>query len=355
MMNNVKDFYKNKKILITGHTGFKGSWLTLVLNYFGAKVYGYSLNNTQKKALFNVCKVKSRIEQKIDNVKNYNSLKKFISKTKPQIIFHLAAQSLVKKSYKDPRETFETNFLGTLNILDICKEIKEIKSIIIITSDKCYLNQESKDGYSENSYIGGADPYSGSKAAAENVSYSYLQSYYNGKKNVGFTTVRAGNVIGGGDYSEDRIIPDFIKSLENNKNFTIRSPNATRPWQHILDLLYGYLLLAYKNFGKNKFNGSWNFGPSKKDSIRVLDLLQYLKNKFNLKKKIKIKKNYKIKETNMLFLKTNKARNLLRWKPKYNIYTSLKKTFEWYDVLRNDNKNILKFTNNQIKDYYSSD
>lgn len=348
----LENFYKNKRVLITGHTGFKGTWLTLILKYFGAKVYGYSLNPYFKDSLYNLCSIKDKVNQKIDDIKNYDVLKKFITNSKPQIVFHLAAQALVKKSYKNPKETFETNFLGTLNLLDICKEVRSVKSIIIITSDKCYLNKERKEGYSEDCFLGGSDPYSASKATAENVSYAYWQSYYKKNKNIGFATARAGNVIGGGDYSPDRIIPDFVKSLNNNKNFIIRSPNATRPWQHVLDLLNGYLILGCKSYKNQKFNGSWNFGPAKKDSIKVIDLLKFLKKKFLLNKKIVIKKDIKIKETNMLFLKTQKARRKLKWKPKYNIYSSLIKTFEWYKSLKKNKKNILQFSNNQITDFY---
>ena len=235
-------FFKGKRIFITGHTGFKGSWLAFILYLSGAKLAGYSLKPKNIFDNFYLLKLNDKIKNTYADVRNKKILSNKIKQFKPDIIFHLAAQPLVKESYRNPEFTFSTNILGTMNILEIIREVKSVKSAIIITSDKCYKNYEKKSGYSEDDELGGEDPYSASKAAAENIFFSYLKSFFNHKKRIGLASVRAGNVIGGGDWSKDRIIPDLIKSLILKNKFIIRSPKSTRPWQHIFDLLNGYLI-----------------------------------------------------------------------------------------------------------------
>ncbi len=349
-MNKLK-FFKKKKIFITGHTGFKGSWLAFILYLSGAKVLGYSLKPKNKFDNFYLLNLDKKIQNHYGDVRNEKDLKNQIKKFKPDIIFHLAAQPLVKESYKNPKFTFTTNIIGTLNILEISKEIKSLKSAIIITSDKCYKNYEKKDGYSELDELGGQDPYSASKAAAENIFYSYNKSFYFNKTNFGLASARAGNVIGGGDWSDDRIIPDFIRSIILKNEFSLRNPKSTRPWQHVFDLLNGYLILGEKTYYNNRFNGSWNFGPN--DShITVKEVISKLINIMEIKKRIFIKKDKKIKESGLLSLKTIKSKKFLNWKPKLSFIQSLKMTASWYQCFMNDRANIEKLSKKQVENFF---
>ena len=344
-------FFKGKKIFITGHTGFKGSWLTYILYLSGAKLAGYSLKPKNKFDNFHLLKLENKIQNYYCDVRDEKNLKDKIKRFKPQIVFHLAAQPLVKDSYQNPSFTFTTNIIGTLNILEIVKEIKSVKSALIITSDKCYKNYEKKSGYSEADELGGKDPYSASKAAAENIFYSYGKSFYEGKKKFGLASVRAGNVIGGGDWSKDRIIPDFIKSIIFNKKFILRSPKATRPWQHVFDLLNGYLMLSKKIYGNNKYNGSWNFGPNK-SHVNVKDVISGLVDIMEINKRIFVKKDKKLKETGLLSLKIDKSKKYLKWKPKLTFIQNLKMTAEWYQCYISDKKKIGEFSKKQIENYF---
>ena len=349
-MSNLK-FFKNKRIFITGHTGFKGSWLTYILFLAGAKVTGYSLKPKNKKDNFYLLKLDKKVKNYYLDVRDEVNLKKKIKKCRPDIIFHLAAQPLVKKSYKNPQFTFETNIMGTLNILEIVRHVKSIKSAIIITSDKCYKNYEKKEGYSETDELGGEDPYSASKAAAENIFFSYIRSFFKNKNKIGIVSVRAGNVIGGGDWSENRIIPDLIKSIILKTKFTIRSPKSTRPWQHVFDLLNGYLILSKKVYGNNKLNGSWNFGPSHRH-VTVKEVISRLIKIMGIKKFIFIKYDKTIKETGLLSLKTNKSKKFLNWRPKLSFTETLKITAEWYLCYIREKKNIEKLSKKQVKNFF---
>ena len=352
-MINLKNFYKNKKVLITGNTGFKGSWLHFILNSFGAKVYCYSLKPNTNPNNFKILNLNRNNKQKFKNIKNYKILKNYLNKINPEIIFHLAAQSLVKKSYKNPRDTFETNCIGTMNILDVSMKLEKLKSLIIITSDKCYKNMERKSGYSENDELGGADPYSASKAAAENIFNSYLNLANSKSVSFGLASARAGNVIGGGDWSDDRIIPDFIKSLQKKKPFTIRSQNAVRPWQHVFDLLNGYLILGKKLYtNPKKYSGSWNFGPNNKKDLKVIEIVKYLKTKMKVKKKLIIKKDKKLKETLFLKLISQKSNKYLGWKTKLNTFQALDLTAKWFNTYLKK-ENIIDFSRKQVNEFYN--
>ena len=351
--NNLINFYKNKKIFITGHSGFKGSWLTFVLSLFGSKITGYSLKPIVKPSNFELLNLKQNIKKNyFCDVRDKKKLNLALRRSRPDIIFHLAAQPLVKRSYLDPIETFETNINGTLNILEASKNLKSLKSLVIITSDKCYKNNEKKSGYKETDELGGYDPYSGSKAAVENVFHSYCNAKFKYRKKIGVVSARAGNVIGGGDWSNYRLIPDFIKSLMRNKQFEIRSPNSVRPWQHVLDLINGYLILGMKSYGNNKFNGSWNFGPYSKRSKKVIEIVMRLKKYLNVKKPLKIKRNKNLKETNLLFLNSKKSLKYLKWKPKFTILRSIDLTAIWYQEYLKNQK-VEKITEKQIKEFYN--
>ena len=351
-MRNFLKFYKNKKIFITGHTGFKGIWLTNTLLHLGASVTGFSLKDNKISNYKKNCNYK-KVKNIFGNILDKNLLEKKIKQYKPQIIFHLAAQALVISSIKKPVYTIETNVNGTLNILEACKKFNFIKSAVIITSDKCYLNKEIQKGYKENDILGGEDPYSASKASAELIFYAYSKTFFK-KKNIGVATTRAGNVIGGADWSENRVVPDIVRSIKNNKKLFIRNPSSTRPWQHVLEPIHGYLLLGYKLFqNPNKYSQSWNFGPkgSQVKTVKKLvhDMNFYLK---PYKIKMNTNKNYKkFKEAKLLKLDSNKASRLLKWESKWSMDQAIQQTTEWYKfyLLKKDTKILIK---KQIEEYF---
>ncbi len=350
-MNN---YFKNKKILILGHNGFKGSWLSLTLIKLEAKVYGISLKNKEKNNFYFQNQLYRHVKEKNFDITDYNKLKKTVLSIKPDIIFHLAAQSLVKRSFEDPLKTWKTNLIGTLNLLNSIRYLQNKCSAIIITSDKCYLNKEINRGYFEYDELGGLDPYGASKGAAEIGFRSYYHSFFKDKKNVRIASARAGNVLGGGDWNKDRIIPDCMRSWFKNSKISIRNPHSTRPWQHVLDIINGYLSLAY-NLNKNKkLNGeSFNFGPksiSENSVLKVvLELKKTIKNfKFKIYKKLKFKK--KIKEAKLLSLNSQKSFKLLNWKPIINFSETIKITSEWYLHLKSK-KNISIISNYQINKF----
>ncbi len=347
------NFWKNKRVLITGHTGFKGSWLTLILSSMGSKITGFALNPISKPNFFDGLKLNKYLVKDIrQNILDYSKLKSAIKKFKPEIIFHLAAQSSVLESYKTPRQTILTNVIGTMNILEATKLCKSTKSLIIVTTDKVYLNLEKKIPFKENDNLGGHDIYSGSKAAAEVLSQSYTKSFFNLKQKCNVATVRSGNCIGGGDWTKDRIVKDCAEAFLKDKNLIIRSPNATRPWQHVIEPLFGYLNLSEKLFYKKKYEGSWNFGPRKKSNLKVIEVAKFSKRFLNSKSKIAIKKN-KLYESTNLSLDSSKSNKYLKWKTKMNSYEALKLTLSWYKYHqkeRSKNK-IVSFTFNQIKNY----
>ena len=271
MINN---FYKNKKVLVTGATGFKGAWLCYWLVMLGAKVYGIGYNPNKNKNLFYSLKLNKKIKLKLFDIRNKKKLESFVKTSKPIIVFHLAAQPLILESYKKPYLTYTVNTLGTLNILETVKNNNTIKSLVCITSDKCYESNNSTKGFKETDKLGGEDPYSGSKASAEIIIGTYQKSFFNEKK-CGVASARAGNVIGGGDWSKDRLIPDCIRTIIKKRNLTIRNPFATRPWQHVLEAVGGYLCLAINLKYNNNLHGeSFNFGPSLSQEYSVLDLVR---------------------------------------------------------------------------------
>ena len=267
------NFWSGRSVFLTGHTGFKGGWLALWLTEMGAKVYGYSLDATTSPNFFKIVNLKDKIENStIGDIRNLSDLIKSIKAAKPSIIFHMAAQAIVRKSYDDPIETYTTNVIGTVNILEAARKVDTVEAIINITTDKCYENKEWNRPYQETDRLGGFDPYSSSKACSELVTDAYRNSFL--KTEIKVATARAGNVIGGGDWAQDRLLPDFFRSITNNEVLHIRSPDAVRPWQHVLDPLSGYLILAEKLIKNgNNFAGSWNFGPDESGSKTVMWIL----------------------------------------------------------------------------------
>ncbi len=351
-MNNYKKFFFNKTIIVTGHTGFKGSWISLILWLFGAKVVGISSYELGHESNYRILKIKSKVhkEFKVD-INDFNKLKSVVIKTKPDLVFHLAAQSLVSKSFTNPLNTFNTNIIGTINILESLRYLRKKCSAVIITSDKCYLNKEIQRGYVETDVLGGFDPYSASKASAEIVFNSYYNSYFRGNKYISIATARAGNVIGGGDFSSNRIIPDVIRSIKSNSILKIRSPKSTRPWQHVLEPLRGYIDLSinlYKNY-KNS-GGNFNFGPRSKENFSVIEIIKMIQTRFP-KLNVKIDKKFNFKESGLLKLNCKKASKILDWRPYLNTKQSINLTIDWYIDYINK-KDIEELTLNQINNYF---
>ena len=341
--------YKNKKVLITGHTGFKGSWLSFWLHSLGAKVYGISDGIPTKPSFYKVCGVDRLSKNYFFDISNKYKVKKTILKIKPDFIFHLAAQSLVSKSYLNPNKTWETNLIGTKNVLESLLNYKKNCSIVIITSDKCYKNIETHRPYNEKDILGGDDPYSASKAGAEILFNSYFQSFFKSKKNIKMASARAGNVIGGGDWAKDRLIPDCIKLWSKNKKVLIRSPKATRPWQHVLEALSGYLLLGY-NLNKNKkISGeSFNFGPDLRKSFNVIKILQLSQKYWKNGKWIIKENNSKFKEAKLLSLDSKKSSKILNWKIRLSINEIIKFVILWYQGYYFNRKKLVELTKKQL-------
>jgi CDP-glucose 4,6-dehydratase len=348
----MKNFWKNKKVLITGHTGFKGSWMTLILNMLGAKLYGYALDPITKPNFFDGLELnKFLVKDFRKDITNKKEFNKVIKKIRPSIIFHLAAQSSVLKSYKESEKTFLTNVVGTINLLEILRKVKSVKSAIIVTTDKVYLNQEKKKKFKESDHLGGYDIYSGSKASCEVLTNSYINSFFK-NSNCKIATARSGNCIGGGDWTKDRIIKDCAEAFIFNKDIIIRSPKASRPWQHVIEPIFGYLKLAEKLFKSKNYVGSWNFGPNLKNNLKVIDVAYHGKKLLKSNSKIKIKKK-KYYESEHLSLDISKSKKILKWKTILSSKLALKLTFEWYKLFyeNKDKKKLIDFSFKQIKYY----
>lgn len=323
-MLNSKNFWKNKKVLVIGSGGFKGKWLVIFLNHLGAKVIG--INKTKIKDI--------NYKLYTADIYNHKKINNVFKKEKPEIVFHLAAQPIVSESYKNPIETYKTNIFGLLNVLEIIKKSKFVKSSIIVTSDKCYKIDKKKINrpLTEDSSLGGNDPYSASKACAEIITSSYYNSFLSvQEKKRGLATVRAGNVVGGGDWSKDRIIPDIIQSIKKKKKIRLRNPHSKRPWQYILDVLYGYLILSEKLYSEpSKFYGGWNFAKDyKKKSLNVKEVLQIVCKEFNYNNSYQPTK-VKFHEEKKYIISGAKSKLYLNWNPIYNHNQSIKLTAKWY-------------------------
>ncbi len=354
MENSFKNYYQNKRVLVTGHTGFKGAWLSIWLNELGAKVFGYSLEPPSQPNIYESCGLQSRVEELRADVQDYDTLKKYISEVKPDVVFHLAAQALVRYSYDVPQLTLRTNVLGTLNILEAVKESDSVKSLVIVTSDKCYENHEQVWGYKESDPLGGEDPYSASKAAAEIVFRSYLKSFFLQRENLGAASVRAGNVIGGGDWAKDRIVPDAIRSLSKSELIQIRNPTAIRPWQHVLEPLSGYLWLAARaSDDPAGFSGAWNFGPSDNSAKCVRDLVEAIIGKWKSGGfEIMPQEGKKLHEAGWLRLTCDKAHVMLPWSAILSFDENMKLTVDWYKKYHESpDQNLYHYTVHQIRQY----
>jgi len=325
------NIYQNKKVFITGDTGFKGSWLSLFLKQMGAEVMGYALPPEHENNHYVALQMSKYIQHIDGDIRDIAKLKQSIYSFQPDFIFHLAAQSLVRRSYLEPKRTFDTNIAGSVNVLEAIRDCESVKVLIYVTSDKCYSNKEWLWGYRESDELGGKDPYSASKAAAEIVFWSYLQSFFNSGHVLGAASVRAGNVIGGGDWAEDRLIPDSMRAILQNKSLELRNPAATRPWQHVLEPLFAYLLLGARLYeNPQKFSGSWNFGPRNESSRSVLEVASAFMKHWGKEDGIEVNGDTTYREEAVLHLNSDKAFYMLNWKQAWDFERTLKETADWY-------------------------
>lgn len=349
------NFWLGKRVFVTGHTGFKGSWLSLWLSSLGAKVVGFSLPPVSDPNLFELANIKDDLVSIDGDIRNVGQLKRALLESQPHIVFHLAAQSLVRPSYDDPLLTYQTNVMGTANLLDCIRSMQMPCSVVNITTDKCYENKESYFGYREFDALGGFDPYSNSKACSELVTSSYRSSFFNPENfqthQVAVATARSGNVIGGGDWSKDRLIPDVLKALEVNQTLAIRYPHAVRPWQHVLEPLHGYLLLAENlyNFGP-KFGKAWNFGPNDSETSSVGKVVDKLAEIWGAPLNWQATNDKHLHETNYLRLDISQARHELGWQPMLSIDKALHLIVEW-EQSRLSKADMRHVSLQQIDDY----
>ena len=322
------DFYKSKKVFITGHTGFKGSWLCKVLANAGANITGYSLE-PEEMSLFKIAEIEKDVKSVFGDIRNFERLKKAFDEAKPEIVLHLAAQPIVRESYKNPRYTYETNVMGTLNLLECIRLSSCVKSFLNVTTDKVYENKEWCWGYRENEPLNGFDPYSNSKSCSELVTSSYKNSFFADKK-IAISTARAGNVIGGGDFATDRIIPDCIRAAQKHETIIVRNPYSTRPYQHVLEPVMAYLMIAQKQYENADFAGSYNVGPDDCDCFQTGALVDLFVKHWQegMKWEDRSEKNAP-HEANFLKLDCSKLKSVLGWKPRWNLDKAVKKVVEW--------------------------
>lgn len=354
MVINV-EFWKKKKVFITGHTGFKGGWLAFWLQILGAEVIGYALTPPSKPNLFSIAHIQNDMVHLLGDIRDNEKLLSAIKSTRPDIVFHLAAQSLVRNSYQNPVETYSTNVMGTVNLFEAIRQTDSVRAVVNVTTDKCYENKEWLWAYRENDQLGGHDPYSNSKACSELITKAYRSSFFTDDERVRLASARAGNVIGGGDWAEDRLIPDLVRAMLNRRPLHLRYPHAIRPWQYVLNPLSGYLLLAEKLYsGSNSYADAWNFGPNESDDRTV----SWVANRIStlLDKNIEIfsmETDAQPHEANYLRLDCAKVQSKLGWKPIWNLEKGLKETAQWYLAYK-DNQDMRDFTLKQINDFITS-
>ncbi len=331
-MINVLDFYKGKRVFVTGHTGFKGSWLCKMLSNAGAIVTGYSLKAPTTPSLFEIAGIANDIHSVIGDIRDYTSLKKAFDEAKPDIVFHLAAQPIVRDSYKDPLYTYETNVMGTVHILECMRNADCVKSFLNVTTDKVYLNREWVWGYRENEELDGHDPYSNSKSCSELVTHTYKRSFFtdkDGRLTIPISTARAGNVLGGGDFANDRIIPDCVRAAQKHEEIVVRNPYSTRPYQHVLEPLYAYLLIAAKQYENSKYADCYNVGPDDVDCLQTGALVDLFVSKWGEDMKWVNKHDGGPHEANFLKLDCSKLKSTFGWTPRWNLAEAMEKIVEW--------------------------
>jgi CDP-glucose 4,6-dehydratase len=355
MEMNLK-FWKNKTVFITGHTGFKGSWLSLWLQELGASVFGYALLPPTTPSLFELAQVEEGMVSVIDDIRNFNSLLATVQKYRPEIIIHMAAQSLVRQSYNEPVETYETNAMGTVHLFETIRQTKGVRAVVNVTTDKCYENKEWLWGYRESEPLGGHDPYSSSKACSEQITSAFRNSFFSPEKylehGVAVASARAGNVIGGGDWARDRLIPDCVSAWLKGETARIRCPEAVRPWQHVLESLSGYMLLAERLYEQgDSFAEAWNFGPNESSVESVEEVISELSRFWGEQARWERDSDDHPHEAHYLKLDCSKARTKLGWAPCWDLTTALRKTAEWYQAYRKQPQKIREKTLEQIREY----
>lgn len=351
----MNSFYKGKKVFITGHTGFKGSWLTKILIDLGADVTGYSLEAPTDPNLFGLLNFGGSIHHNIGDIRDYENLFRVFNNAQPEIVFHLAAQPIVRESYKDPRYTYEVNVMGTVNLLECIRNTNCVKSFVNITTDKVYKNNEWIYGYRETDTLDGFDPYSNSKSCSELATASYIRSFLS-HQSISVSTVRAGNVIGGGDFALNRIIPDCIRAIESKDALKIRNPYSTRPYQHVLEPLYVYMTIAKEQYDNIKKSGQYNVGPNEEDCISTGQLVEIFSNIWKMKAKLDFKyeiiQNNGPHEANFLKLDSSKIKSEFDWKPRWNVNMAIEKTIDWTIAYLN-NEDIDAVMKKQIKEFFN--
>lgn len=350
MSLNAEDTFKGKKVLVTGHTGFKGAWLSLWLKRLGAEVIGYSLPPRKDPNLFHLINLEKHVAHHEGNILDLDHLTNLIKSSEAEIVFHLAAQSIVLEGYSNPQETFATNALGTVNVLEACRAVPSIKAVIVVTTDKCYENRSQLWGYREIDRLGGRDPYSASKAMAELAVSAYHSSFY--EQNIPLASARCGNVIGGGDFSSDRLLPDCYRALMSNQPIPVRNPLSVRPWLYILDSLYGYLTLAAKLLEEGEaYSGAWNFGPREKNAITVREMVEYAIHSWGNGDWIDQSVPGAPKEMHLLKLNWEKAAHELNWSPRYDWKQAISATSDWYRAFHSNRADLYETCVQQIEDY----
>lgn len=351
------NFYKGKRVFVTGHTGFKGAWLCKVLTNAGAEVTGYALNPPTEPSLFSIIDLEQEVDSIVGDIRDYECLKKAFDKAQPEIVLHLAAQPIVRDSYKEPVYTYETNVMGTVNILECVRTSNCVKSFLNVTTDKVYLNKEWSWGYRENEELDGFDPYSNSKSCSELVTHSYKNSFFAGGK-VAISTARAGNVIGGGDFSNDRIIPDCIRAAMKGEDIVVRNPFSTRPYQHVLEPIYVYLMIAAMQYHNGKYAGYYNVGPDDIDCFQTGALVDLFVKKWGENLKWMNRYDGGPHEANFLKLDCSKLKTIFDWKPRWNLDTAMEMVVEWSkcwiegkDIRACMEREIEMFLNTDVKEY----
>ena len=351
----MQEFYKDKKVLITGHTGFKGAWLSQILINWEANVCGFSLEPPTNPNLFDLLDLDSKMNSIIGDIRDLNKLRVVFNEFKPEIVIHMAAQPLVRESYENPVYTYETNVMGTVNVCECVRQFDSVKSFLNVTTDKVYENVEKSEGYKEDEKLDGFDPYSNSKSCSELVTHSYINSFFK-ERNIPTSTARAGNVIGGGDFAKDRIIPDCFRACENKKDIIIRNPYSTRPYQHVLEPLSVYLTIAKMQFNDVSYAGYYNVGPNDEDCVETGELVKLFCKYYNEINDEKInwinKSDGGPHEANFLKLDNNNIKKIFNWKPTWGIEKAIEKTVEWINIYLNNGK-IINCVNNQIDEFFN--
>lgn len=354
-MKSSKDltFYKGKKVLVTGHTGFKGSWMCSLLLTLGAKVTGYALEPPTAPSLFELCGLQERMNSVIGDIRDLEALQKVFDEVLPEIVIHMAAQPIVRESYKNPVDTYAINVMGTVNVLECVRHTSSVRSFVNVTTDKVYLNKEWEWGYRENEELNGYDPYSNSKSCSELVTSSYKNSFFADDK-VAISTARAGNVIGGGDFASDRIIPDCVRAVASRKDIIVRNPYSTRPYQHVLEPVYAYLLIAMNQYEDRIFAGNYNVGPDDCDCITTGELVTLFCDKWKAVSGNEVKWVNQYDggphEANFLKLDCSKMKSTFEWQPKWNVEQTMEKLVEWYFYI-GEGKSASSYMSKQISEY----